>query len=403
MPARCETPGLEQLHSYNQFEYILEALNARGKAKTKKGLAHQVVGLIAELDPRLAFEKYVLPAQDIPGLYTKLYELFEIYGESRSIGVATCLQNTREGMGKNPYWYGQKASLTRETLTRFIEGESEENGYWDITDEERKKYPWLVNGFRQSLSQYSIEEVVVTVHPPGYDEDRRTHFVGRIFFNRLQMLIETALGTTSLRQFNEQTSQYEIIMLDLQNNQMKIGVRYLLEVIIEHNVTIRELTEIIASLLQTTNFPLEKRMDIFKKLFNTIWNFCKTTKFSTISQIPMKDLISMFSEGLDMGISIMKHPQKNKTVQITLYEMTLDALKKVALRLPEKDEELKAKVQKTVRDRTSSVQETFLPEGSDFLLQDLLEVIKVLGFTQIEIIGGVTPNGKEYAKIYEVS
>ena len=83
--------------------------------------------------------------------------------------------------------------------------------------------------------------------------------------------------------------------------------------------------------------------------------------------------------------------------------MTLDALKKVALRLPEKDEELKAKVQKTVRDRTSSVQKTFLPEGSDFLLQDLLEVIKVLGFTQIEIIGGVTPNGKEYAKIYEVS
>lgn len=384
----------------NSFYFIVDYLSKKDLPSTRKALGHELVGLIATFRPNLAFEKYVLPAADIDGITGRLTDLFGDNSGQNSIGIATCYKNDREAMGKAPYWYGRRGKITPETLNRFLSGENTENGQWDISNQERQQYPWLVEGYTKALRKYPISESVVTVHPPGYDADRKTHFVGRIWINGLALETELKLGTTLLRDLNEETSPHEIIELKLNSGQMRIGSSYILNEILDKD-SIRQLLAITNSITQTEAYSTEYKWTIIKQLIGALKSF-KDSKTPVVLKANIGELIKSFIQGLQAGMMIMQNPQ-NQSAENFLKIKGLETIESLGKKYPEEYEELVKKIRLQIKASTSSVQETFFHEGSLFLLEDLFRVISAYDFTQLEIIGGVTPTGERYAKIYEIS
>lgn len=187
----------DQIHIENPFGFLLE--KGWYTAQTTKGMSAQFVHGVSLVDPGLAMEKYVFPADNVRGIERRALD-----GLTRgfSIGLSTCPANPfakEGGMEAAPYWVGLR---DEKDLRVALEGDKGW-GHWGDrfqTADERKGRPWIERGLVRTARTYlNLAEVVVNFHPPEYGQDKARHYVARVCFNHKGVSGEMRLDTYNLR------------------------------------------------------------------------------------------------------------------------------------------------------------------------------------------------------------
>lgn len=382
----------------NEFLYINQFLENKTHPQSRKGLAHLIVAGLHQLDHNIAFEKEVFSANSCHQITQSILKHLELGGQ-RPFGVVTCFINDREAMGKAPFWYGARGGTNNiSDLYRFLLGESEANGYWPITNQERQRYPWLTLGYEQTLQKYPLTDSILTIHPPGYDQQRENHFVGRFRLNKeILISLELKLGTTLLRDLDAQTSPHEMISKEISQHYLRIGSSYIVSEILKGQ-PIKELLDLAT---QIATEPSNTKIEQAKQIFSMLKILSKSPEKSAKLLNPL--ILYKFKNAFQLGINLGKqHNQATKNIDVeqVIRQQGIDFLENLRLHDPEQYTQIETRVRETTQSCLRVISKSLMPEGSLFRIKDLFAAIEPFGFTQIEIIGQIGPT--PYSKIFEV-
>lgn len=378
--------------SYGKPQYGL-------KAKTKKGRSHELVGLVAMCYPEFAFDKKVFSRNEPDKVVERVEEQYQA---DFSVGISTSFGSAAE-MKSSPFWFGRRGGIVDEkTFQRFFYGENEENGYWEISESERKKYPWLVKGYLKTVEdpECRIVESIVTSHPVGYAENPRNNFVARLYPYKCGFRIEMMGGTANLRDMDSHTNRQDLICFNYdettQNPKVEIGSSYLLGPDVKQPL----LRDILTTYEGFVNGEIS-RFEIFKS------SLCQLRRLASITELNSLTatiIIKYLFKGLKQGIVFQN--QNNRIPQVE--DLISSALKMVKqskeIDLPE-EAILRNAYEQVVQGKILEFKDVMLrslmPGGSSFLLRDILEFAQIVDSSCLEFIGEVNSSRRMF-RLYEL-
>ncbi len=365
-------------------------------AKTKKGKAHEIVGLIAMCYPHLSFTKQVF-ARGEPEKVARRVEAQ--YQEGYSVGISTSFGSAAE-MKSSPYWFGRRGGIVdKETFQRFLHGENEENRYWDISDKEREKYPWLVKGYLKTIKEPEcrIVESIVTSHPEGYAQNSQNNFVARLYPYKCGVRIEMMGGTANLRDLDSHTKRDDLICFSYdqapQSPKIEIGSSYLLG----PNIKQPFLRDVFRTYEAYARSELSQ-LELFKTILRQLALMPEVNASTSVM------LMKYFFRGLKQGLYLGKQNKRIPQVE-DLIAPAIKMVKEAGKSDFSTEDILRYVYEQIVHEKILEFKDVMLrrvfPNGSSFLLRDFLEFAQVANSSCLEFIGEVN-NKRKMFRLYEL-